>query len=184
MRHNTATLCLSSLLHELLWDLPRCHMLHFSRWIYWQDTLACRATTMSRYCQHDNKIWAMDLRDNRGSIFVASAWKQYRFLLLLVWGRGTTTRHGQFICCYSGQIWLFNQRLHRSLCLELDPKSKQVQLKEASKGQLPGLRLLYILVLNLIAPGFNAAHIPAQLQSQPYLCNKWFNTHHATIGLR
>lgn len=78
---------------------------------------------------------------------------------------------------WSGQIWLFDQRLRRSLCLELDPKSEQVQVTEESKAQLTGLRLLYILVLNLIAPGFNAAHILAQLQSQPYLCNKWFNTH-------
>lgn len=31
-------------------DLPQCHMLHFSHWIYWQDTLVCHAATTSRYC--------------------------------------------------------------------------------------------------------------------------------------
>lgn len=76
---------------------------------------------------------------------------------------------------------LFMPRVRRArLCLDIyrnpepGPKSEQFQVTEAGKEQLSGLRLVHILVVNLLAPGFHAAlaWLLVQPQSQSYLCNK------------
>lgn len=70
------------------------------------------------------------------------------------------------VATLQSDLALFLQHLSRSRsCLDIcrnpkpEPKSEQFQVTEARKEQLSGLRLVHILVVNLIAPGFNAARI-------------------------